>query len=156
MKFRASYAVIVLLGIGVLGSLVLVAWEHHQIYGIGGWRDQVYGAKGALASRQALDDFQHGRLRLFQLRGESEAAKYTGTNDGPFEVWIAQFYPSLGPAHRYASEQFIEFYNRKMRYMQTHPERFRGTNVQPNAAANQSQPVPSVGNLTSAAAGSGR
>lgn len=125
MKIATSRIVATLLGIALLGCVVLLAWGYWQIYGAGGWRDQVYGAKGALATYRALDDFHHGHLRLYQLAGESDSARYTGTNDGPFEVWIPQFYPSLGHAHRYATEQFIEFYNRKMRYMYAHPDRFR-------------------------------
>jgi hypothetical protein len=157
MKTPASRIIIAGLGIALLGCILLIAWGYWQIYGIGGWRDQVYGAKGALASSEALKDFRRGHLRLYQLAGETESSRYTGTNDGPFEVWIAQFYPSLGRAHRYATEQFIEFYNRKMRYMYAHPERFREHNdVQPDGAANRSQPVSSETNRASAAAGSGR
>ena len=114
--------------------------------------------KGAVASRRALDDFRDGHLRLYTLGGENEKAKYTGTNDGPFEIWVPHFYPSLGRAHRYSTEQFIEFYNRKMRYMQTHPSEFprERREVQQPGAANGSQPIRSETNRTSSAAGSRR
>jgi hypothetical protein len=125
MKTRAPYVLIGLFAILLLGSASLIAWGYWQIYGIGGWRDQLYASEGAVASRRALDDFHDGHLRLYTLGGENEKAKYTGTNDGPFEIWVPHFYPSLGRAHRYSTEQFIEFYNRKMRYMQAHPGEFR-------------------------------
>jgi hypothetical protein len=157
MKPRVFYFITGLLLVVLLGSAVLIAWGYWQIYGIGGWRDQLYASEGAVASRQALDDFRAGHLRLYSLGGESEKATYTGTNDGPFEIWIPHFYPSLGRAHRYSTEQFIEFYNRKMRYMHGHPGEFllKSQEVQPGGAANRGQPVGSETNRTSAAAGPG-
>ena len=158
MKPRAFYIITGLLVVVLLGSAVLIAWGYWQIYGIGGWRDQLYASEGAVASRRALDDFRDGHLRLYTLGGESEKAKYTGTNDGPFEIWIPNFYPSFGHAHRYSREQFIEFYNRKMKYMHEHPDEFlpKRQEVQRDGAANRSQPPGSETNRTSAAAGSGR
>jgi hypothetical protein len=86
MKTRVLYAAIGLLAILLLGSASLIAWGYWQIYGIGGWRDQLYASEAAVASRRALDDFRGGQLRLYILGGENEAAKYTGTKDGAFEV----------------------------------------------------------------------
>jgi hypothetical protein len=123
----AVIGLIGLFALALLGSVILNGWGYFQIYGIGGWRDVVYGLQGMVASDQALHDFRDGHLRLYRFGGESETAKFTGTNDGPFEVWVPQFYPSLGRAHRYSTEQFIEFYNRKMHYMFSNPEKFRTT-----------------------------
>ncbi len=95
-----------------------------QIYGIGGWRDEVYTLSGANAAQQAMDDFRRNKLRLYVLGPASDRHHFTGSNDGPFEIWIPSFHPNLGSAHRYSTEQFIEFYNRKMRYMHSHPEDF--------------------------------
>ena len=158
MKPGVFYAVIGLVAVLLLGSSVLIAWGYWQIYGIAGWRDQLYAAEGADASRQALDDFRNGHLRLYTLGGESEKAKYTGTNDGQFEMWIPQFYPSLGRAHRYRTEQFIEFYNRKMKYMHEHPDEFlpKRQEVQRYGSASRSQPTGTETNRPPAAAASGR
>jgi hypothetical protein len=109
---------------------------------LAGWRDQVYGSEGNVASERALGDFRAGHLRLYCLGGENESAKYTGINDGPFEMWIPQFYPSLGRAHRYSTEQFIEFYNRKMHYMYLNPEKF----------GRKTEGVPETNRMSSAAA----
>jgi hypothetical protein len=129
MKIPAPHIAIIvaigLLTVSLLCNVVFSACGYWQIYGTGGWRDQVYGLEGLVASGRALDDFRHGHLRLYRLGGEAKSATYTGTNDGPFEIWIPQFYPSLGRAERYSTEQFIEFYNRKMRYMHSHPDQFR-------------------------------
>ena len=71
-----------------------------------------------VAAKQAMEDFRQGRLRLRAIQGENERLRYSGSNDGPFEIWILQFYPSLGYPHRFSTEQEVAFYNRKMRYMQ--------------------------------------
>ncbi|HTY86559.1 MAG TPA: hypothetical protein VMB80_03765 [Candidatus Acidoferrum sp.] len=162
METRASQVLIVtaaaLISVSVFGSLWLAGWSYWQIYHMGGWRDEVYELVGVTASTQAMDDYQEGHLRLYTLGGESEKPKYTGTNDGPFEVWIPQFYPSLGHAHRYATEQFIEFYNRKMHYMNAHPDKFmrKSETVPQDGAANGGQPLRSETNTTSSVAGSRR
>jgi hypothetical protein len=158
MKPPASYFVVGLLVVVLLGSAVLIGWGYWQIYGIGGWRDQLYASEGAVASSRALDDFRDGHLRLYTLGGEAEKATYTGTNNGPFEIWIPCFYPSLGRAHRYSTEQFIEFYNGKMKYMHEHPDKFlrNRQEAQRDGAANRSQPVPLGTNRTPSAVGSGR
>jgi hypothetical protein len=158
MKPRALYAIIGFLLVVLLGSAVLMACCYWQVYGIGGWRDQLFASEGAVASRRALDDFRTGHLRLYTLGSESEQAKFTGTNDGPFEIWIPQFYPSLGVAERYSKEQFVEFYNRKMKYMHEHPEKFlpKRQEVRRDGAANRSQPLDSETNRPSVVAGSGR
>ena len=72
-----------------------------------------------------MDDFHAGKLRLFELAGERDRPQFSGRHEGPFEIWYPQFYPILGEAHKYSTEQFIEFYNSKMRYMHEHPEKFQ-------------------------------
>jgi len=100
MRIRAPQILVIaligLLSAALLCSVLLNAWGYWQIYGIGGWRDQVYVSVGGAASEQALRDFRGGHLRLYCLGGENQHDKYTGTNDGPFEMWIPTFYPSLG------------------------------------------------------------
>jgi hypothetical protein len=161
VKIRAPQiaiaAVIGLLLVSQLASLAFAAWCYWQIYFFGGWRDEVYGLVGMTAMTQAMDDYGEGQLRLYTLGGETEESYYTGTNDGPFEVWIPYYYPPLGRAHRYSREQFVEFYNRKMRYMYNHPKTFpRKADVQPVGQANGSQPIRAETNSTSSAAGSRR
>src|SRR5438105_211640 len=147
-----------LLTASMLVTLAFVARLSWQVYGPGGWRDEVYGQVSMNATKRAMDDFKQGHLRLYKLGGENETARFTGKMDGLFEIWAPQFYPSLGQAHKYSTEQYIEFYNRKMRYMHSHPEKFsRGEEkVQPDGPANGSQPMRSETNRTSSAAGSRR
>jgi hypothetical protein len=87
------------------------------------WEMQVYGLAGYEGSTRARQDFQAGKLRLFVLAGERSDDKFSGTNDGPFEVWYPQFYPQYYP-FRYSTEQMVKFYNDKMRYMHRYPEKF--------------------------------
>src|SRR3989442_7270305 len=81
MKIRApQIAIIVIVGLfsaSLLCSVLLNAWGYWQIFGIGGWRDQVYESEGAVASQQALHDFREGHLRLYCLGDENDRAKYT-------------------------------------------------------------------------------
>lgn len=124
MRTRSVYATVIFAAGIVLCALLLGGWSLGQIYGIGGWRDEVYTLVGADAARQAMDDFQQGYRRLYVFGGGSARSRFTGSNNGPFEIWIPSYRPSLGRAHRYSTEQFIEFYNAKMRYMCSHPEKF--------------------------------
>ena len=119
-------ALLVIALITSLGFLGRALWRNHW------WEQEAYGLVGMVATKQAMEDFQQGRLRLRVIQGENERLRYSGSNDGPFEIWIVQFYPSLGYPHRFSTEQQVEFYNRKMRYMQEHPDKFAAaTNTEP-------------------------
>ena len=96
------------------------------------WAWEVYGLSAMAATKEAMYDFQQGKLRLRVLQGENENLRYSGSNDGPFEIWIASFYPALGYPHSFSTERQVEAYNRKMRYMHEHPEKFvPQTNTEP-------------------------
>jgi hypothetical protein len=90
------------------------------------WKEEVYVLAGYEGGTRALHDYQNGKLRLFKISGERDADKFSGTNDGPFQVWFPQYYTVVYPM-RYSKEQEVEFYNRKMRYMHEHPEKFLTT-----------------------------
>src|SRR5262245_5812556 len=114
MRSVIGKVLIGLLVISALGALAFAARLSWQVYGPGGWRDEVYDQVSLNATKRAMEDFRQGHLRLYALTGErSEKPHFTGKMDGVFEVWAPQFYPSLGRAHRYGTEQFIKFYNRK-------------------------------------------
>ncbi|MBN9693942.1 MAG: hypothetical protein J0M24_27175 [Verrucomicrobia bacterium] len=101
-----------------LGFLGRALWRNYW------WEQEVYGLTGMVATTQAMEDFRHGKLRLRAIQGENDEPRYSGSNDGPFEIWIVQYYPSLPYPHHYSTEQQVEFYNRKMRHMHKHPENF--------------------------------
>lgn len=49
---------------------------------------------GAMFARQ---DFQSGKLRLFVISGARSNDKYSGTNDGPFQIWFPPYQTSPYP-----------------------------------------------------------
>jgi hypothetical protein len=104
---------------------IFLGIAYWQIYGITGWKEEVWSLAGYAATMQALHDFRDGKLRLLKIDGENDTLRFSGQYKGPFEIWIAQYLPALGQVHKYSKEQYIEFYNRKMRYMYAHPEKFQ-------------------------------
>jgi hypothetical protein len=123
---RTFKVISVVLGIALLTCVALLLWRNFW------WKQETYGLAGVVAAREAMDDFRRGRLRLRMIQGENKQFRYSGSNDGPFEIWVVSFYPSLGYPHRFSTEQQVEFYNRKMRYMYEHPAKFiAATNMEP-------------------------
>ena len=121
---------VALLCVALFCSVALNLWCLWQIYCFGGWRDMVQLKASMQATLQALDDYEVGILRKYTIQGQRESPAFTGAHDGPFEVWAQQYYPSLGPAHRLSTEEYVKAYNNKMRYMYDHPARWpRPTNV---------------------------
>ena len=86
---------------------------------------------------QALADFKKGNLRLLKIEGENDKLRFSGQREGPFEIWIVQYLPTLGKVHKYSQEQYVDSYNRKMRYMYDHPDKFQ-TDIE---KSNQSAPA---------------
>jgi hypothetical protein len=128
---KALKVVITLLAVALLTSLGFLAHSLSQIWW---WKQEVWGLDGQVAVSRALDDFGAGKLRLFVISGERSNDKFSGTNDGPFQIWFPQYY-TKPYSLRYSMEQQVWFYDEKMRYMQQHPERFSTiTNRRPNTA----------------------
>jgi hypothetical protein len=122
----ALKVVIAVLIVALFTSLSFLVYGHWQDFM---WQEEVYGLAGYEGSTRALHDFQNDKLRLFVIAGERSDDKFSGTNDGPFQVWYPQYYPEVYPM-RYSTEREVEFYNRKMRYMHEHPEKFlTATNI---------------------------
>ncbi len=120
MKISRPFVLIAVLVVALIASLGFLAhalWQNQM------WEMQVYGLAGYQGASRARQDFQAGRLRLFVIAGERSDDKFSGTNDGPFEIWYPQYFPQYHP-FRYSAEQMVKFYNDKMRYMHEHPEKF--------------------------------
>jgi hypothetical protein len=88
------------------------------------WKEEVVGLVGQVVLYKGTADYQAGKLRLFVIDGENEHERYLGTNDGPFQIWVAQYYPSIGYPHRFITEQMVSLYNSRMRAMYEHPEKY--------------------------------
>jgi hypothetical protein len=80
---------------------------------------------GSAGRLEAHGLFRKGRYWLYKMDGQCDESRFSGQRDGPFEVWIVFFQPSLGAAHRYATEHYVAEFNDQMRRMQREPEKFR-------------------------------
>ena len=81
-------------------------------------KEQAYTLGSRAGVMQASRDFRDGKLRLYVIAGERPFERYSGTNDGPFEVWFPE---SDGG---YGVEVMVSAYNDRMRFMHTHPTKF--------------------------------
>ena len=143
MKVRTSKFLVGVLSVTLLVSLILLGKAYWEIYGFTGWKKQVWLLSSSTATMQALADFKKGDLRLLKIEGKSDKLKFSGQREGPFEIWIVQYYPILGRVHKYSTEQYVDYYNRKMRYMHDHPDKFKTDVEKPNGSIQQ---VPLVEN----------
>jgi hypothetical protein len=90
------------------------------------WKLQVETLALYEGSTRARHDFQSGKLRLFVISGGRSDDRFSGTNDGPYEVWFPQYFPEVR-SFRYAAETMVTAYNDRMRYLHEHPERHLGS-----------------------------
>ncbi len=90
------------------------------------WQQQTFGLAGYMGAERALHDFRQGKLRIFKIAGASDNDKFSGKSDGPFQIWISAYFPSLGYPELYATNQMVRVYNAKMRFMHKHPQQFLG------------------------------
>ena len=100
---------LVLMLITLLGFLV-----HSQFWQNSNWKAQINLFVMEKAFEEAKKDFQAGKLKTYIIAGKCDTDKYSGTNDGPFAVWITHYYPSYYP-DRFIEEKRVEFYNMEMR-----------------------------------------
>jgi hypothetical protein len=119
MKISRAYVAIVVFALAFITAVGFLGYEFWQNQM---WKMEVYGLAGYEGGTRARHDFQAGRLRLFVIAGERSDDKYSGTNDGAFEVWYPQYYSQYYP-FRYSAEQMVSSYNERMRYLHEHPEK---------------------------------
>src|SRR3954464_2012399 len=81
-------------------SLGFLAWTFSDS---AAWKVQVKNLAQYEGVAVAREDFQAGKLRLFVIDGRRERDEFSGTNDGPFEVWYSSYYPEIR-AYRCAAE----------------------------------------------------
>lgn len=106
----------VLLSVLCVCGFLLAAYAWNEIYGIGGWRDELDAAVGEVAVAEARQDLRVGLFRVYDFTGESSRSnRKTDRSREGFEVWIPRFAPELGRAHLYRTKAFVEEYNRIVR-----------------------------------------
>jgi hypothetical protein len=89
------------------------------------WKQAAIGYAEQSAILEANGMFSKNELWIYKMDGKCDEAHFSGQHDGPFEVWIVFYQPSLGAAHRIATEHWVETYNAQMRRLQADPEKYR-------------------------------
>ena len=113
----------IVIAVLVVAFLVLFHFLARALSDNFAWKQCIELSAPADGAMSAHLDFQSGKLRLYVISGERSDDKYSGTNDGPFEIWFP-VYSSWPYPIRYRTEQWVAGYNRSMRYLYEHPERF--------------------------------
>jgi hypothetical protein len=122
----------------VIAFCTLASFYVHALWQNYMWKMEVLTLANYEGATRARHDFQAGKLRLFVLGGERDDDKFSGTNEGPFQVWYPQYYPEFYPS-RYSKQQMITAYNERMRKLQEEARRpsrvgFKPTNIPPQFA----------------------
>jgi hypothetical protein len=112
LKIVIGFLIVTL--IVMVSLLVYAQWRNSM------WMAQIDGLARFAGSTSARNDFQAGKLRLFTFAGPRDADAFSGTNDGPFEIWYSQYFPK-DPRYqpfRYSKEHMVKSYNDTMKYLQ--------------------------------------
>ena len=103
---------------GTLGFLSYCVWENVW------WKYEVTNLASYEGATRARQDFQAGKLRLFEITGKYDRDTFTGSNTGPFQVWYVMYSTNLPYPLRYSTEEMVMGYNARMRLMQKEPARY--------------------------------
>ena len=120
--------------LGLIWILTIV-WAVYLYTQTTNWRMEVRRLNEHVAYWDARRDFRNGQVRLLRLEGENWELRFSGERDGPFEIWIPKYFPSLGEADRYSTQQYVEQYNRNMRILALDLNRKQFPNANTNAVS---------------------
>lgn len=115
-KRTTLFAAILLLLIGA------ICWSAYLLFQNEMWKMEAIRYSESSAIMQANGAFRRGILSLYKIEGKCDNEHFSGQHDGPFEVWIAFYQPSLGAAHRIATEHWVAKYNEQMHRLQDNPK----------------------------------
>ncbi len=111
LKCSMTYkAVTMTLAVALIVSLEFLA---HAIWLNSLWKREVLIQAICDANQQARQDMQSKRPRLFELHGENYEDLFSGRHKGPFEIWYAEYHPSIY-VMRTSEEKWVETYNQSM------------------------------------------
>lgn len=139
-KINISTLLIIFLVAFLLTSLGFLGKVYWEVYGEFGWKAELRARTCYLAVRDAEADFNKGKRILFKVQGYNSIQKFSGEKKGDFEVWLILYCPTLGKVHMYSQEQYVEFYNRRMNYMHSHPK--LQTNIESSNKPPSENPTP--------------
>lgn len=109
----------------VVFLLVTLGWAGYLSFQNYWWKQEATRYVESSARLEAHSMFRKGMVLVYKIDGQCDEARFSGQRDGPFEIWIAFYQPSLGAAHRYVTERWVQTFNDQMRRMQAEPEKFR-------------------------------
>ena len=149
---------VVLFGVVLVAMLVTLAWALLQNYW---WRCSVDLIADEAGASWAMSTFRRGQLVIWEINPTNDFPRSSGRRAGPFEIWLDEYQAEMPAAWHYAERRKIEAYNRQMRYMYEHPERFtlgqdERKRAQRASAENRSRPIHAETNTTPLSTGSDR
>ncbi|HEY3762102.1 MAG TPA: hypothetical protein VGN23_10185 [Verrucomicrobiae bacterium] len=112
-SLQALRSVIFILSTAFITALIFLI--HSQYWQGSNWKNTVTSLADDQGCNEAASDFESGKLKLLIISGECDEDKYSGTNDGPFAIWVAQYYPDLPWPDRFSMEERVRYYNLTMR-----------------------------------------
>src|SRR5713101_4459176 len=118
-SLKVSVWALVVLLVVTLGSAGYLLFQNYW------WKQEATRYVESSARLEAHGLFRKGRFCLYKIEGRCDEPRFSGQRDGPFEIWVAFYQPSLGAAHRCITERWVEAFNDQMRRMQREPEKFR-------------------------------
>ena len=124
-NIKVLIAVLTLALLAALGGLAYAVWLNSQ------WKAEASELARDIGAQRAIKDFNAGKLKLLQIVGANAKDTFTGTNDGPFEIWVSQYFPGESFPVRCASEQQVVAYNTVMKNLlnqQVIRKKFSSTN----------------------------
>ncbi|HLH52863.1 MAG TPA: hypothetical protein VKY92_04535 [Verrucomicrobiae bacterium] len=115
------------------------------------WKEETKRFAESSGRLEAMACFKKGYRWKYVIDGKRDENTRLNRMDGPFPL-IAVFYqPSLGSAHKFATERYVSAFNDQMDVMVAKPERFLGADPE-----SRTQPGLVATNRTSTAAASDR
>ena len=96
------------------------------------WKAQVNSLAQDQGYYEAKEDFKAGKLKKLVISGDREEDKFSGTNDGPFEIWNQMYMSSWPYPDRYSIEMEVKGYNlgmqSKYKWSLTHTNNVKSSN----------------------------
>ena len=105
--------------------VLMLAFSGYLLFQNYWWKQEATRYAESSARLEAQGMFRHSTLCIFKMDGQCDEPHFSGQYDGPFQVWIVFYQPTLGEAHRFVTERWVEAFNEQMRLMQRQPEKFR-------------------------------
>jgi hypothetical protein len=104
---------IAVLNITLVASFVFLIYS--QLWENSNWKDEVNSYATTQGYEKAKQDFQAGKFKKLVISGDHEEDKFSGTYDGPFEVWNPAYKSSWPYPWRYSIEMEVKGYDLGMR-----------------------------------------